>query len=81
MSESLKLLVDAEDQSSSAKGNMSAGCNDDAVAPVSEEEEMTSVSEHVPAAARRGRPGVDEGMLQADDLNVQIRAGKSEVRL
>lgn len=67
VSESLKALADADSQTSSKKEDTL----DDAVASSSLKEWTTALSEH-------SAPGLESA---ADDVMVQIRAGKSEVGL
>eukprot|EP00064_Thunnus_orientalis_P008766 superscaffoldBa00001068_g8789 len=70
VSESLKTLVDAESHTSSTKD----GTSDDAIPSSSLKEQTTTLSE-------RGPPGSEAAgsKTAADDVMVQIRAGKSEI--
>ncbi|XP_022606664.1 MAP3K12-binding inhibitory protein 1 [Seriola dumerili] len=70
VSESLKTLVDADSERLSTKDNTS----DDAVTSSSLIEQMAALSEHLPPSSE-----ATEGKTAADDVMVQIRAGKSEI--
>lgn len=71
VSESLKTLADADSRSSSTKD----GTSDNAVASSSLKERTTALFEHGPPSSE----AVAESKSAADDVMVQIRAGKSEV--
>ncbi|KAM3870978.1 MAP3K12-binding inhibitory protein 1 [Diretmus argenteus] len=80
VSESLKTLVDAGVQVASVKENTSGGHKDDAAAVSSLLKEQTSaLSVRRPPTVCRGISESDESKSQADDLTVQIRAGRSEI--
>ncbi|GAA6223301.1 MAP3K12-binding inhibitory protein 1 [Lates japonicus] len=70
VSESLKTLVDAESDRLSTRGNTS----DDAVTSSLLKEQTTVLSEHHPPSSE-----ATESKAAADDVMVQIRAGKSEI--
>ncbi|XP_039992268.1 MAP3K12-binding inhibitory protein 1 [Xiphias gladius] len=70
VSESLKTLVDADSDRSSARDNTS----DEAVTTSSLKEQTTAMSEHHPPSSE-----ATESTAAADDVMVQIRAGKSEI--
>ncbi|XP_041704079.1 MAP3K12-binding inhibitory protein 1 [Coregonus clupeaformis] len=75
VSDNLRVLLEAEGQSSSSKSN-----KDETITTVSSDEEMTIDSDPMLPAAQPTRPEVEEeGKLQVDDLSVQIRATKSEI--
>ncbi|CAK6965987.1 MAP3K12-binding inhibitory protein 1 [Scomber scombrus] len=71
VSESLKTLADADSRSSSTKD----GTSDDAVASSSLKERKTALFEHGPPSSEAAA----ESKSAADDVMVQIRAGKSEI--
>ncbi|XP_029585427.1 MAP3K12-binding inhibitory protein 1 [Salmo trutta] len=74
VSDNLRVLVEAEHQSSSSKSN-----KDETTSAVSSGE-MTIDSPPILPAAQPTRPEVEEeGKLQVDDLSIQIRANKSEI--
>ncbi|XP_035597943.2 MAP3K12-binding inhibitory protein 1 isoform X1 [Oncorhynchus keta] len=74
VSDNLRVLVEAEDQSSSSKSN-----KDETTSTLSSDE-MTIDSPPILPAAQPTRPEVEEeGKLQVDDLSIQIRANKSEI--
>lgn len=75
VSKSLKTQADAEDQRPSVKDS------DVAAVSVSQEEKMTTDSQHLLPSALRNVLESDGSKSQADDLTVQIRATKSEVGL
>lgn len=79
VSESLKTLVDAGNQSSSVKDNTSGGHQDDATISALLKEQAPTPPEHRPTTSSRGISEAEESKSQPDDLIVQIRAGKSEV--
>ncbi|XP_029901168.1 MAP3K12-binding inhibitory protein 1 isoform X1 [Myripristis murdjan] len=79
VSESLKTLVDAGNQSSSVKDNTSGGHQDDAAVSALLKEQAPTPSEHCPTTSSRGISEAEESKSQPDDLIVQIRAGKSEI--
>ncbi|XP_040917408.1 MAP3K12-binding inhibitory protein 1 [Toxotes jaculatrix] len=70
VSESLKTLVDAERKQSSTMDSTS----NDAATSSSLMEQTTALSEHHPSTS-----GATENKTAADDIMVQIRAGKSEI--
>ncbi|KAM9433857.1 MAP3K12-binding inhibitory protein 1 isoform 2-T2 [Salvelinus alpinus] len=74
VSNNLRVLVEAEDQSSSSKSH-----KDETTSTVSSDE-MIIDSPPILPVPQPTRPDVEEeGKLQVDDLSIQIRANKSEI--
>ncbi|XP_069391960.1 MAP3K12-binding inhibitory protein 1 [Paralichthys olivaceus] len=71
ISESIKTLVDADSDRSSSRINTS----DDTVTSFSHKEQTTALSEHQPPSSE----AMEESNTAADDVMVQIKAGKSEI--